>query len=467
MSISSNFKISEASLKEFIRILLPEGIDKELNIYGENKGENVLVKVEIDGKTGELEYKNIENLVEDQKFIMAKSALLKAYGKNYPWGGLIGVRPTKMTRRFFLWGFSEEEVKGILRGMYLVTEDKIELLIEVLKIEEKLLNKKAMNMYIGIPYCPSKCRYCSFASYEVNSKLGNFFPEFVEKLVEEIEILGKYSKDMNFKYESLYIGGGTPSTLTEENLEKVLKAIRENIDLENLKEFTFEAGREDSITRKKLELMKEYGVDRVSLNPQTFNEKTLENLNRKFNRKHFDEVYKDIKEIGFILNMDIILGLPGESVNDILYTLEELRKYDMENLTVHSLAKKKGSVLYRDENFQESHVDRKAIELRINEIVKEKGMHPYYMYRQKNSLDWGENVGYSKLNCESRFNIEMIEENQSTMGLGGGAITKLVTPDTEVNDQIERFINPKDPYCYIQEIKERNEKKIELFNKLK
>ncbi|MGL6113854.1 MAG: coproporphyrinogen III oxidase [Cetobacterium sp.] len=465
MLISSNFKISEASLKEFIRILVPEGVGKDLNIFGENCGDKIRVSVEIDGKKGSLEYKNIEKYIEDQKFIMAKSAILKAYGKEYPWGGLIGVRPTKMTRRFFMNDFSEEEVKDILRGIYLAKEDKINLVIDVLKIEEKLLNREAMNMYIGIPYCPSKCRYCSFASYEVNSKLGKFFPEFVDTLIEEIKILGAFSKEKKIKYESIYIGGGTPSTLSEDHLEKVLEALHKYVDLSNLKEFTFEAGREDSITKEKLLIMKKYGVDRVSLNPQTFNENTLEKLNRKFNRENFDKIYNYIKEIGFILNMDIILGLPGEELSDILNTLEELRKYDMENLTVHSLAVKKGSILYRDD-FEASKVERETVEFRIQEIVKEKNMHPYYMYRQKNSLDWGENVGYSKPGFESRFNIEMIEENQSTMGLGGGAITKLVVPETELIDQIERLVNPKDPFHYIQEMVERNEKKKELFSKI-
>ncbi|MGL4788134.1 MAG: radical SAM protein, partial [Cetobacterium sp.] len=235
------------------------------------------------------------------------------------------------------------------------------------------------------------------------------------------------------------------------------------IDLSNLKEFTFEAGREDAITREKLDILKKYGVDRVSLNPQTFKESTLKALNRTFNREHFDEVYKDIKELGFILNMDIILGLPGESVEDIIHTLDELKKYDIENLTVHALAKKKGSLLYH-ENFEESEVERKIVEGAITELVKEKGMEPYYMYRQKNSLEWGENVGYSIPGAESRFNIEMIEENQQTMGLGGGAISKSIHKDTEYNDQIERLVNPKDPALYIAEMKLRHKKKIEFFS---
>ena len=446
--------------------MLPKEVGKDIKgevSYKENK---IIVKAEIDGKEATMEEENFEHIIEDQNLIMLKGGLLKALNKNYPWGSLIGVRPTKMTRRLMQMGFSKERVRNLLNNMYLANLDKIDLLMRVIETEERLLNKDAMNMYIGIPFCPSKCRYCSFASYEINSSLGRFYPKFVETLLEEIELVGELSKSKGYKYESLYIGGGTPSILTEEDTEKVLKAVHKNIDLSNLKEFTFEAGREDAITKRKLQILKEYGVDRVSLNPQTFKEQTLKDLNRTFNRQHFDEVYRDIKEIGFILNMDLILGLPGESVEDILNTLNELEKYDIENLTVHALAKKKGSPLYH-ENFEESEVERILVENAIGELIKKKGMQPYYMYRQKNSLDWGENVGYSIPGAESRFNIEMIEENQETMGLGGGAISKAIRKETEYIDQIERLVNPKDPALYIAEMKMRHTKKIELFSKEK
>ena len=464
MSITTNFPLSEKSVEEFVRILLPTEVGKDIKgeaIYKENK---IILKVEIDGKEASMEEENLESIIEDQKVIMLKGTLLKAFDKHYPWGSLIGVRPTKMTRRFLQMGFSRERVVKLLSNMYLASLEKIELLMRVIETEEKLLNKEAMNMYIGITFCPSKCRYCSFASYEINSSLGRFYPKFVETLLEEIELVGELSKERGFIYESLYIGGGTPSVLTEEDTEKVLAAVHKHIDLSNLKEFTFEAGREDAITREKLEILKKYGVDRVSLNPQTFKEETLKSLNRTFNRKHFDEVYRDIKEIGFILNMDLILGLPGESVEDILNTLEELKKYEIDNLTIHSLAKKKGSPLYHVD-FEQSEVERVIVEGAIKKLVKEKGMQPDSMYRQKNSLDWGENVGYSTLGNESRFNIEMIEENQQTMGLGGGAISKAIHKETEYIDQIERLVNPKDPALYIAEMKLRHDKKIKLFSK--
>ena len=203
-------------------------------------------------------------------------------------------------------------------------------------------------------------------------------------------------------------------------------------------------------------------MDRVSLNPQSFNEHILKELNRNFDRKHFDEIFKEIKRLGFIVNMDLILGLPGESVEDILRTLNEVRKYDIDNLTIHALAIKNGSKLVRDK-YKITAIENERIEEEIKKLTEEMDLKPYYLYRQKNSLDWGENVGYSKEGKESIFNIEMIEENQSTIALGGGAISKKVEMVDETRAAITRYINPKDPYMYICEMKERMKQKEELF----
>ena len=295
--------------------------------------------------------------------------------------------------------------------------------------------------------------------------MGRYYNGFVDTLLKEIEITGKYLKEKNLKIESLYMGGGTPTTLSEKDLERVLIQINRHLDMTNIKEFTLEAGREDSLTEKKFYLAKEYGVDRISLNPQTFNEETLAKVNRRFNRENFDKFFKLGKELGFIINMDLIIGLPDESTEDILYTLDEVEKYDIDNLTVHSLAFKRASNLFKEDKSRKE-IDRETIENRIKDLVASKEMSPYYMYRQKNIMEWGENVGYSKEGKESIFNIEMIEENQSTMGLGGGAITKIVLEEGDGKDYIERIVNPKDPALYIREMKERMESKCKLFDRL-
>ncbi|MCK5780638.1 MAG: radical SAM protein, partial [Psychrilyobacter sp.] len=211
-----------------------------------------------------------------------------------------------------------------------------------------------------------------------------------------------------------------------------------------------------------LDIMKKYGVERISLNPQTFNLNTLEKLNRPLDRNKFDEMFEYSKKLGFIINMDLILGLPGETTEDILYTLEELKKYPAENLTTHVLAIKKASLLYKD-NHSEQTLDYKKIEEKLYDITMGKNMKPYYMYRQKNSVDWGENLGFATEGTESIFNIEMIEENQSTLGLGGGAITKAIIEVAGEVDNIKRIVSPKEPIAYVRQMRERLPKKLELF----
>ncbi len=485
--------------------------------------------------------------------------LLLLFDKVYPWGALVGVRPTKLIRRYLIMGYTYDEIDEILEKLYFVFPEKRKLLIEVVKKENEYLNPKGVNMYVGIPYCPTRCKYCSFASYEINSKLGNYYDDFVKTLIEEIRLTGEMLKDKDVKIESLYFGGGTPSILKEKDLKNILEELYKNIDLNHLKEFTFEAGREDTLTKEKLEILKEMKVDRVSLNPQTFNEKVLKELNRNFDKKHFDEMFEEIKKLGFVVNMDFIIGLPGESVEDILNTFETVKGYDIDNLTIHFLAIKNGSTLfvvnmdfiiglpgesvedilntfetvkgYDIDNltihflaikngstliknkYRITEIENQRIEDKIREVVEEKNLKPYYLYRQKNSMNWGENLGYSIEGKESIFNIEMIEENQSTIGLGGGAISKKVemiensmnwgenlgysiegkesifniemieenqstiglgggaiSKKVEMIDEtrfsIVRYINPKDPYMYICELKDRMKQKEELFKNL-
>lgn len=464
--INSNFQMNHRSIEEFARVMVPEALDKNLNIIVENKAENIVIKLQIDEKLESFSYPNQNGKFEDQEITMVKILLLKFYNKNYSWGGLMGVRPTKVVRRFLSLGYSYNDIYKIMQEFLLVSKEKVDLLIKVVKKELEFLDRKHINLYIGIPFCPTKCKYCSFASYEIGGGVGKYYKNFVKTLLEEIKITGEFLKNENFKVSSIYIGGGTPSILTEKDLENILNSVVEYIDMSDVREFTFEAGREDTLTDKKLEIAKKYGVDRISLNPQTFKEETLRKVNRKFDRENFEKYFIKAKKLGFIVNMDIIVGLPDETTEDVLATLNELEKFDIENLTIHTLAFKRASNLFK-ENQERVELNGKLITAAIKKLVKKKNIHPYYLYRQKNIMEWGENIGYSKLGCESVFNIEMIEENQSTMGLGGGAITKIVIPENEYRDYIERYVNPKDPALYIKEMRERMEAKKNLFLKLK
>ena len=466
MEIRLDFEAKENTIYEFKKVLLPEeDIDiLEVKTIEENK-DYISLELSCGNRKKIFTLKNYTDRMVDQKTVMVKAGLLLLFDKVYPWGALVGVRPTKLIRRYLIMGYTYDEIDEILEKLYFVFPEKRKLLIEVVKKENEYLNPKGVNMYVGIPYCPTRCKYCSFASYEINSKLGNYYDDFVKTLIEEIRLTGEMLKDKDVKIESLYFGGGTPSILKEKDLKNILEELYKNIDLSYLKEFTFEAGREDTLTKEKLEILKEMKVDRVSLNPQTFNEKVLKELNRNFDKKHFDEMFREIKRFGFVVNMDFIIGLPGESVEDILNTFETVKGYDIDNLTIHFLAIKNGSTLIKNK-YRITEIENQRIEDKIREVVEEKNLKPYYLYRQKNSMNWGENLGYSIEGKESIFNIEMIEENQSTIGLGGGAISKKVEMIDETRFSIVRYINPKDPYMYICELKDRMKQKEELFKNL-
>lgn len=466
--IETNVEINLRSIEEFTRVMASELLEDKI-LFDIQKEEN-LIKIKVNSKNlnknTEFSYIDLGDKIEDQILTMCKISLLKLLDKNYAWGSLMGVRPTKVLRRLLINGCDYEEARKILKNFYLVTDDKISLMETVVKKELELLDKEHINLYVGIPFCPTKCKYCSFASYEIGGGVGRFYNDFVDALLKEIQIIGDFLKTYNKKVSSIYFGGGTPSTLTEIDLERVLKKLLENMDMSAVKEFTFEAGREDSLNIEKLEIMKKYSVDRISLNPQSFNLETLKRVNRRFDRENFDLIFKEAKKLGFIINMDLIIGLPEETTEEILDTLKQLNAYDIDNLTIHCLAFKRASKLFKESQERNS-IDRALIEEHIQEMVKEKEMKPYYMYRQKNIIEWGENIGYSKEGKESIFNIEMIEENQNTMALGGGGISKIVIEERNGIDYIERYVNPKDPALYIRELDKRCKEKIEMFKKEK
>ena len=493
--IFCNIEINKNKLEEFVRILLPEHyyiLDKNskehifINITEKNniiEIETVLKKETENIKNNDISMKKNGNIIKkinfqyekigygyiDQKEVMAKTSLLKFFGKekDYKWGTLIGVRPTKIVGRFLNMGLSYEKIKEILKNIYMVSDEKIDLLLNIAKRQAPYLDRETIGIYIGIAYCPTKCTYCSFPAYLLKGKYAERYDEYFESILKEITEIGTLTKELNLKISTIYIGGGTPSILSAKEIEKMLNTIKESYNLDNLKEFTFEAGRIDTLNRKKLEVIKNSGVNKISINPQSFNERTLKLVNRYHNKNQFDSVYNIAKELELEINMDLILGLPGETTEDILFSLEEIGKYNPENLTIHNLAIKNASELNKKNYRHEDNLDYEKIFEKVNEVTEEKGLYPYYMYRQKNSFQWGENLGYSLGGSESVYNIEMIEENKIIIGIGAGAITKLIWKDSKKNrDNIKRLVNPKDPLVWINELDERLENKKEEIRKL-
>lgn len=493
--IYSNINLKLSKFEEFFRILLPDHYDileehSKNNLFfdikivklEESEVENfniitvkTTLKDEYDNtiKSCELNFKEIDgNLYSDQAEAMAKMSLLKLFNKEktYKWGGLIGVRPTKIVRKLRGFNMSYDEIKKYLMNVFFVSEEKTNLLINISRRQEPYIDFDTIGVYIGVAFCPTKCSYCSFPAYLLRGKYKDNYEKYIQSLYKEVKEIGILLKELQLKINTIYIGGGTPSILTNDEIDNLLSNIKNNYDLSELKEFTFEAGRIDTMEKEKLLTLKKYGVNKVSINPQSFNENTLKIVNRYHNIEQFNQVYETTKEIGLKINMDLILGLPREKTADIIYSLETVSKYDMDNLTIHNLAIKNASKLKKDNYSHEDVLDYEKINDKIKEITSKKGLFPYYMYRQKNSFHWGENLGYALDDSISIYNIEMIEENKSIIGIGAGSITKLIKRNEKENrENIERISNPKDPLVWINELDKRlsdkKKKLIDFFKK--
>lgn len=401
------------------------------------------------------------------------TALSEKTGQKLPWGTLTGIRPTKQILWCLAAGNAERTVKEYYRKNYLLSEEKLELALTVAKNENNLLTVKGnqsyfnngFSLYIDIPFCPSTCYYCSFTSYPVAAS-GQFIEPYLNALFREIDEVSDYiygrsnastnvENDMNIsimkgkRLDSVYIGGGTPTTLSAEQLDRLITKIEQKFDLSEILEFTVEAGRPDTITRDKLEALKKHGVDRISINPQSMNQETLDIIGRRHTVEDIIKTYKTARELGFDnINMDIIIGLANETPKEVAHTVEEIKKLAPDDFTVHSLAIKRAAKLNTAKKF---YADLQATEIeeaeRISyEAAKEMGLEPYYMYRQKNMAGNNENVGYAKPGKYGVYNVLIMEERQSILALGCGASTKLVYPE---NGRIERIENVKSLMDYI------------------
>lgn len=390
------------------------------------------------------------------------AALSEGSGKQLPWGTLTGIRPTKIPMTLLEEGGKEEDILSYMKEVYFVSEEKGLLSIEIAKREKKLLStlhyKDGYSLYIGIPFCPTTCLYCSFTSFPIVSWKKRI-DEYLTALEKEIEFTAEIYKD---KYlDTVYIGGGTPTTLEAKELDRLLFKLKNALDFSHVKEFTVEAGRADSITKEKLEVLKKWGVTRISVNPQTMKEETLKLIGRQHTTEQVREAFYLARQTGFTnINMDLILGLPGEGEEDVSATIEAVKELGPDSLTVHSLAIKRASKLNRW--IEENGITALNNTDRTMEIAaqgaKELDMVPYYLYRQKNMSGNFENVGYAKEGKFGIYNILIMEEKQTIVALGAGSITKRVFED----GRIERCDNVKDVALYIEKVDEMIERKRRL-----
>lgn len=392
-------------------------------------------------------------------------------GEEMPWGALIGVKPSKIALSLINEGRDNEYIVSYFREHYSTRKDKAELCINVAKVEEELVNtdEENISIYIGMPFCPTRCLYCSFTSNPIEGCKSLVEP-YLNSLYYEIDKTADYIKEKNLNIQCVYFGGGTPTAVNDEQFEKVMEHIYNRfIAQNNVEEFTVECGRPDSITLSKLNSMKKYNVHRISINPQTMNDDTLKLIGRRHNVKDVIDKYIMAKECGFQnINMDIIVGLPGEGLSHVQRTCEEILKLNPESITVHGMSIKRASKLHENIINKVSFAMPEQSELNLMYektvlLAKDLNMKPYYMYRQKNMVGNMENIGYTIEGKEAVYNIQMIEERQTIIACGAGAVTKVVFLD---ENRLERHFNVKDVREYLNRVDEMVQKKLNLLDTL-
>ena len=399
----------------------------------------------------------IKKILQRQLYKILKEHL----NKEMPWGILVGIRPTKIVTEMLQENKTEVEILEKLNSSYKVSKEKAQLLYEVSKTEKELLARSEPDMislYIGIPFCSTRCLYCSFTSNPIE-KYKKVIVDYLNALKKEFEGVQEIIKKRNFKVQSIYIGGGTPTSIDNKDLKRLLDLIAAKIDFNFLEEYTLEAGRPDSVDLEKLETIKTSRVDRISINPQTMNDETLKLIGRNHTTEDILHAFKLARSIGFDnINMDVIAGLPEETLSMFENTLKGIKSLGPENLTVHTMSIKRASVLNENrEKYPMTSGEEvsKMVDLG-QQYAGEMGLHPYYLYRQKNILGNLENIGYCKPGKESIYNIQIMEEKQTILALGAGAVTKVVYPE---ENRLERAFNVKSVEDYLARVDEMVERK--------
>ncbi len=403
--------------------------------------------------------KNYKNELEEKRLI--KRAVKKflyeilrdKFKKSLPWGCLTGIRPTKVAYELIEEGVDKLFIKEEMEKQFYVSSEKAKLVEKTIKNQGSIIrNDKLVDVYVNIPFCPTKCSYCSFISSEY-SKVQKIIPDYINAVIKEINAVKKILIDGSYIVRSVYIGGGTPTVLSAEDLEKIVSQLTFGEV-----EFTVECGRPDTITKEKLDVLKKHGVTRISINPQTFVNSTLKRIGRKHTAEDVIEAYKMALPYDFSINMDLIAGLPQESFKGFKKTIQTVLELCPDNITIHTLALKRGSILFEENEKGEEKLTERMVTYGQEQLA-ENGYKPYYMYKLKNQNAGLENVGFY-MNKVCIFNIDSMEETASVLAIGANAITKRVF---SLENRIERQANVKFANDYIARVDELIQKKEELF----
>ncbi len=429
-------------------------------------GNSIFVSVSIDGAEKSLDAQVLapENELRDKSELKTAQLIFAAMseitGYTPPWGVLTGVRPSKLMLRLIA-DMGEEAAMNYFLGSLLVSPEKAELAKTVARAEEEIVNlsdKKSFSLYVSIPFCPTRCSYCSFVSHSIaNANARKLLPDYLDKLAEEIRLTGSVASELGLRLESVYFGGGTPGVLEAPQMDRLLSEIENSFDLSTVREYTVEAGRPDTITPEKLRVLRLHDVGRISINPQTFNQRTLELIGRNHSVEQSLKAYMLAKTYGFrSINMDLIAGLPEESYEDFVASVDTALALSPENITVHTLALKRSSELNASgAGVADGNTAKRMLEY-ASSALSGRGYAPYYMYRQSKCVGNLENVGWCLDGHECLYNVFMMEECHSVLAVGAGAVTKLREPD---GTNIERIFNYKYPYEYISGFDKITERK--------
>ena len=452
--------------------LFPEGTEGEA-VSALHRGKTWLTataKITIDGQTvhGSRRLKAEEETVRLRRQILQQAYYLAAIQllPSLPaWGALAGVRPTKITTKHMLEGGTPKSADKLMKDVYYVTPERRKLAIDcsISTVNAvNLLDKDDISLYVGIPFCPTRCTYCSFVSRTIGRKTELLNP-YLSALLKEIEVSGKLLAQSGKHVRTVYIGGGTPTTLSTPQMIALLDAIHTHFDLSRCIEFTVEGGRPDTLDAVKLRAIRDHGADRMSINPQTMEDHVLRACGRPHKAEDVIRAYKEAEDAGFkAINMDLIAGLPADSTDGFQRSLDAVAALNPANITVHTLALKKGADLFEKRASLPSAEEVTAMVAYANELLSGLSYKPYYLYRQKYMSGSFENVGWSRNELDCLYNIYMMEEVHTILSLGGGGMNKVNLP----NGRLERFHNPKFPEQYIEQIDSVLAQKEELFTLL-
>lgn len=392
-------------------------------------------------------------------------------GLEQPWGILTGIRPTKLMHQKQQQNIPLQSAQQELQEKYLIKEEKTALMQEIVErqiaaVPDLYQLQREVSIYIGIPFCPTKCAYCTFPAYAINGRQGSV-NSFLGGLHYEMKAIGEWLKQNQIPITTVYFGGGTPTSITAQEMDMLYEEMYESFpDAEKIREVTVEAGRPDTITPEKLDILNKWKIDRISINPQSYTQETLQAIGRHHTVEETIEKFKLARQMGMNnINMDLIIGLPGEGLPEFEHTLQETEKLMPESLTVHTLSFKRASEMTQNKNKYKvaGREEITAMMKRAEEWTYRNGYHPYYLYRQKNILGNLENVGYALPGKESIYNIMIMEEVQTIIGLGCGASSKFVHP---VTGKITRYANPKEPKAYNDSFEKYTKEKLQALQDL-